>query len=347
MPEQLPSCKSAQCCCYKVKPAVPFLLQLPCICSLTATGCFQDSGWSKLHQECEDRLAQHRPGGVRLPVCRPGHWHRPCGTGRHLHVHHHHHHLPLEKGRLHIYLPGRFASQRSKQLHLLLDPVGSDCALLCSAVPCYALLCPAMPFCALLYSAVPSYIVLSLAVLCCALLCPFVPCCSHHQGKFALQEQKKNRRLRRRSSKQTLLLSPDRQDSMTEDGEGKSRSESMLDVARGLSASLQNIRRSATASCKECITLCACDTVASLTQLHSCLCSLSSSLSICSRQSVCLSVYPFVFLSVYAKELLMLSVQQRRQTCCWASYSCNMRQLANRRCVVKILSRPSIYTHTE
>lgn len=59
----------------------------------------------------------------------------------------------------------------------------------------------------------------------------------------AMQEQKKNRRLRRRSSKQTLLLSPDRQDSMTEDGEGKSRSESMLDVARGLSASLQNIRR--------------------------------------------------------------------------------------------------------
>ena len=30
---------------------------------------------------------------------------------------------------------------------------------------------------------------------------------------------------------------------MSEDGGGKSRSESMLDVARGLSASLQNIRR--------------------------------------------------------------------------------------------------------
>lgn len=59
-----------------------------------------------------------------------------------------------------------------------------------------------------------------------------------------LQEQKRNRRRGRRSSKQAGLLSPDRQDSMTEDGEGKSRSESMLDVARGLSASLQNIRRS-------------------------------------------------------------------------------------------------------
>ncbi|KAL3138790.1 hypothetical protein ABBQ32_005632 [Trebouxia sp. C0010 RCD-2024] len=57
------------------------------------------------------------------------------------------------------------------------------------------------------------------------------------------KEQKRNRRRGRRSSKQAGLLSPDRQDSMTEDGEGKSRSESMLDVARGLSASLQNIRR--------------------------------------------------------------------------------------------------------
>ena len=58
------------------------------------------------------------------------------------------------------------------------------------------------------------------------------------------QEQKRNRRSRRRNSRQAMLLDPDRQDSMTEDGEGRSRSESMLDVARGLSASLQNIRRS-------------------------------------------------------------------------------------------------------
>lgn len=58
------------------------------------------------------------------------------------------------------------------------------------------------------------------------------------------QEQKRNRRSRRRNSRQAMLLDPDRQDSMTEDGEGRSRGESMLDVARGLSASLQNIRRS-------------------------------------------------------------------------------------------------------
>jgi len=56
-------------------------------------------------------------------------------------------------------------------------------------------------------------------------------------------QDKKGRGMRRRSSKQTLLLSPDQEDSMTEDGSGKSRSESMLDVIRGLSASLQNIRR--------------------------------------------------------------------------------------------------------
>lgn len=57
------------------------------------------------------------------------------------------------------------------------------------------------------------------------------------------QEKKGRRRGRRRSNQQTLLLSPSRADSMTEDGGNKSRSESMLDVARGLSASLQNIRR--------------------------------------------------------------------------------------------------------
>lgn len=57
------------------------------------------------------------------------------------------------------------------------------------------------------------------------------------------QERKSQRRSRRRSNQQTLLLSPSRADSMTEDGGNKSRSESMLDVARGLSASLQNIRR--------------------------------------------------------------------------------------------------------
>ena len=58
------------------------------------------------------------------------------------------------------------------------------------------------------------------------------------------QEVKRNRGSRRRNSRQAMLLDPDRQDSMTEDGEGRSRGESMLDVARGLSASLQNIRRS-------------------------------------------------------------------------------------------------------
>lgn len=57
-----------------------------------------------------------------------------------------------------------------------------------------------------------------------------------------LMQDKRGGKLRRRSSKQALLLSPD-QDDMSEDGGSKSRSESMLDVARGLSASLQNIRR--------------------------------------------------------------------------------------------------------
>lgn len=61
-------------------------------------------------------------------------------------------------------------------------------------------------------------------------------------------QDKKGGKLRRRSSKQTLLLSPD-QDDMSEDGGSKSRSESMLDVARGLSASLQNIRRYAACTC--------------------------------------------------------------------------------------------------
>ncbi|DBA71983.1 TPA: hypothetical protein ACH3X2_010728 [Trebouxia sp. C0005] len=59
---------------------------------------------------------------------------------------------------------------------------------------------------------------------------------------YKWRKDKKGGKLRRRSSKQTLLLSPD-QDDMSEDGGSKSRSESMLDVARGLSASLQNIRR--------------------------------------------------------------------------------------------------------
>ena len=36
---------------------------------------------------------------------------------------------------------------------------------------------------------------------------------------------------------------------MSEDGGSKSRSESMLDVARGLSASLQNIRRYTACAC--------------------------------------------------------------------------------------------------
>ena len=64
-------------------------------------------------------------------------------------------------------------------------------------------------------------------------------------------QDKKGGKLRRRSSKQTLLLSPD-QDDMSEDGGSKSRSESMLDVARGLSASLQNIRRCAACACGRC-----------------------------------------------------------------------------------------------
>ena len=64
---------------------------------------------------------------------------------------------------------------------------------------------------------------------------------------MVMTQDKKGKRVRRRSSKQTLLLSPDQDDDLTEDGGNKSRSESMLDVARGLSASLQNIRRYAPA----------------------------------------------------------------------------------------------------
>ena len=59
---------------------------------------------------------------------------------------------------------------------------------------------------------------------------------------LSVQEKQSGRR-KRRNSKQTLLLSPDQEEGMSEDGGSKSRSESMLDVARGLSASLQNIRR--------------------------------------------------------------------------------------------------------
>ena len=104
------------------------------------------------------------------------------------------------------------------------------------------------------------------AVLCCAVLCSALLCsaadarhpvltqqCMRHTSQnlyhtTLCMQDKKGGKLRRRSSKQTLLLSP-YQDDMSEDGGSKSRSESMLDVARGLSASLQNIRRYAACAC--------------------------------------------------------------------------------------------------
>ena len=129
-------------------------------------------------------------------------------------------------------------------------------------LPCAVLHCAvhhlhcATPFCNVLCCAVPCR-----AVLCCApdavMLMLDTQCSDNNACDISVtvystlpsdMQDKKGGKLRRRSSKQMLLLSPD-QDDMSEDGGSKSRSESMLDVARGLSASLQNIRRCAACAC--------------------------------------------------------------------------------------------------